>query len=72
MTKKEDDTTEHLLACEPMGVNNISPGHLENDDNVQLWHQIDEVTKFNLGNHESSSYTCMEMLCYKLLQSSLC
>ena len=47
---KEDDTTEHLLSCESMGVNNISPEHLENDDNVQLWHQINEMTSFNLRN----------------------
>ena len=49
---KEDDTTEHLLECEVMGVNNISAEHLKNDDNVQLWQQINEVTKFNLGSSQ--------------------
>merc|ERR1712080_168621 len=33
---KEDDTTEHLLTCETIGVK-ISPEHLKNDDNEQLW-----------------------------------
>ena len=50
LCEKEDDTTEHLLSCETMGVNNISSKHLENDDNVQLWNQINEVVTFNLEN----------------------
>ncbi len=54
---QEDDTTEHLLTCNVLGVNNISPDHLKNDDNEQLWQQINEQISFNLENRHSNLKT---------------
>ena len=48
-----DDTTEHLLTCSVLGVNNISPEHLKNDDNDQLWRQVNEQIKYNFDSRNS-------------------
>ncbi len=44
----EDDVTEHFLTCKVAGVCNIDPEHLRNDDNSELWRQINDVVKSNM------------------------
>ena len=44
----EDDTTEHLLECTYFGPTSLSRDDLRNDENVELWRQINERTRINL------------------------
>ena len=53
----EDDTTEHILTCSKMAVCNITPEHLQNDDNPDLWKVINTIVEANLGARRKSSKT---------------
>lgn len=46
---EEDDTTEHFLTCTKMGVCNITPEHLRNEDDVELWNLINKTVDENLA-----------------------
>ena len=46
---EEDDTTEHFLTCAKMGVCNITPEHLRNEDDVELWNLINKTVDENLA-----------------------
>ena len=46
----EDDTTEHLLTCSVFQPNGFTIENLENDDNPELWRQLNEMVSFNLKN----------------------
>jgi hypothetical protein len=46
--KEQEDTTEHLVSCKVFGNNNINPPHLQNDNNEELWKQINELIDSNL------------------------
>ena len=52
--KCEDDVTEHFLTCKVVGVCNIKPDHLKNDDNAELWGQINNVIKSNMDLRKPS------------------
>ena len=45
---QEDDTTEHLISCTALGTSNLSPEDLLNDDNCELWMQINERVTVNM------------------------
>ena len=46
---KEDDTTEHLVSCKIFETG-LDPEMLKNEDNYELWKQINQLIDFNL-NH---------------------
>ena len=46
--REEDDTTEHLLMCPILGPANFSVKDLRNDDNTELWKQINERIGANI------------------------
>ena len=48
LCKREDDTTEHLILCGEVGNDNITLEDLSDQDNVELWSQINEVIKNNV------------------------
>ena len=50
---EEDDTTEHFLTSS-MGVCNISPGHMQNDDNIELWREINKIVEENITKREKN------------------
>ena len=51
---EEDDTTEHFLTCSSMGVCNILPVHLQNDDNIELWRVINKIVEENITKREKN------------------
>ena len=53
-----DDTTEHILNCEVFQ-STISSADIYNDNNIETWKQILEVTDFNL-NHRTNNYNIFE------------
>ena len=46
---EEDDTTEHLVSCKIFG-SRLDPEMLKNEENCELWKQINQLIDFNL-NH---------------------
>ena len=48
LCKREDDTTEHMILCREVGCDNIALEDLFDQDNVELWNQINEVIKHNV------------------------
>jgi hypothetical protein len=44
----EDDTTEHLLMCAALGPSTFIEKDLENDNNIELWRQINERVTANM------------------------
>ena len=44
---KADDTTEHLLCCKTFGTE-IAVDNLKNEDNAEVWRQINQLVDFNL------------------------
>ena len=46
---EEDDTTEHLVSCKIFETG-LDPEMLKNEDNYELWKQINQLIDFNL-NH---------------------
>ena len=53
LCKEEEDTTEHLLSCPAVEQNKISPAQLKNDDNPELWRQINELIAYNMEKREA-------------------
>ena len=45
---ESDDTTEHLISCKVFGNNHFTSSHLQNDQNIELWKQINELVDTNL------------------------
>ena len=48
LCKLDDDTTEHMISCREVENDNIAPDDLINQDNVELWEQINVVIKHNV------------------------
>jgi hypothetical protein len=48
LCKAEEDTTEHLLTCKEIGQDKINSTHITNEDNTELWRQINELVAFNM------------------------
>ena len=48
LCKMTDDTTEHLVTCKEVENDNLSEKDLMNDDNIELWHQINNVISHNM------------------------
>ena len=47
--QEEEDTTEYLVTCSVLGVqHNIND--LTNDENTELWKQINELIMYNLDH----------------------
>ena len=46
---EEDDTTEHLLSCKVLETN-LCKDHLSNEEDAELWIQINELVDFNLDH----------------------
>ena len=46
--RQVDDTTEHLLTCTYFGQTSLTEDDLKNDDNVELWRQVNERIATNL------------------------
>ena len=46
---EEDDTTEHLINCKVFGTC-FDPAVLKNEENPELWKQINQLIDFNLDN----------------------
>ena len=46
--QREDDVTEHLITCTEWGMSNFKPDDLSNDDNAELWRQINEMIQYNM------------------------
>ena len=44
----EDDTTEHLVSCQELGINGFTTNDLKEEENIELWKQINETINFNL------------------------
>ena len=43
-----DDTTEHLIMCSALGPSTFVREDLENDNNIELWKQINERVAANI------------------------
>lgn len=48
LCKMEDDTTEHLVSCQELGINGFTTNDLKEEENIELWKQINETINFNL------------------------
>ena len=46
---EEDDTTEHLLSCKVLETS-LCADHLSNEEDAELWIQINELVDFNLDH----------------------
>ena len=53
LCKQEEDTTEHLLSCPAVEQNKITSDQIKNDDNPELWRQINELVSFNMEKREA-------------------
>ena len=51
---EEDDTTEHLVSCKVMGIENLDSEHLHNENDCGLWTQVLEIVRFNMGNRKGN------------------
>ena len=46
---EKDDTTEHLISCK-IFTTGLDPEMLKNEENYEMWKQINELIEFNLDN----------------------
>ena len=49
----EEDTTEHLFTCNEISQKKINATQLSNEDNPELWRQINELVSFNMLKREA-------------------
>ena len=52
LCKRHDDTTEHLITCKEINQNKINVAQLSNEDNPELWRQINELVSLNMEKRE--------------------
>ena len=48
----EDDTTEHLVECWVLNITNVNANDLQNDENEEMWKQLNEIVKINMDNRQ--------------------
>ena len=68
LCQKEEDTTEHLITCDAINQNKITPAHLSNEDNIELWRQIIELVDFNMEKRAALVPGILKSKCRQIKQ----